>query len=393
MSVLAREPLTEEKNTDLLRRAKNGEPGAKDLFFAHNYRLIVYTARKFEESGVELDELIALAQYGFLKAFNTFDFAKGVKFATYASRCMENEILIHLRKHKRNQSTVSLDAPLNIDADGKELAVADVYAADDGQYEDYAQRDAIRAVMEDFRRRSDPILCKVIELRFLQEEELTQKEISERLGVSQSYVSRLERRAIKELRKFAKRHHLLEGDVNMVAPKVDPGLLVYAFENTALSSSQIGQAFNLSLPTVSKWRERYKAGTLRNVEPNPEAKEILDRYIDTLTEIQKRQLRNKEIRERQKAYETPSEVKTYTIPVEKPEPPQTAEEPEGTVYDEVASALHTELKSSEEHKPRTIQVSMDDADVDNIADFLELVMLQLQRGKTYHFHVSIEEAR
>ena len=392
MSVLAREPLTEEKNTDLLRRAKNGEPGAKDLFFAHNYRLIVYTARKFEESGVELDELIALAQYGFLKAFNTFDFAKGVKFATYASRCMENEILRHLRKHKRNQGTVSLDAPLNIDVDGNELVVADVYAADDGRYEDYAEKDALRAVMEEFKRTASPHDKKIIEWRFMQEEEVTQREVAERLGISQSYISRLEKKALKVLRKIAKRHQLIEGGTAMT-PKVDPGLLVYAFENTALSNSQIGQAFNLSLPTVGKWRERYKAGALRNVEPNPEAKEILDRYIDTLTEIQKRQLRNKEIRERQKAYEAPSEVKTYTIPVEKPEPPQTTEEPEGTTYSEVASALHTEPKPSEEHKPRTIQVSMDDADVDNIADFLELVMLQLRRGKTYHFHISIEEAR
>lgn len=171
------------------------------MLIEHNLRLVVYIARKFENTGVSVEDLISIGTIGLIKAVNTFDPSKNIKLATYASRCIENEILMHLRRSCKLKLEVSLDEPLNIDWDGNELLLSDILGTEGDvigrNIEDEVDRQLLRTAMEKLTPREK----EIIRLRFGigSEEECTQKEVADRLGISQSYISRLEKRIIKRL--------------------------------------------------------------------------------------------------------------------------------------------------------------------------------------------------
>ena len=196
-------PLTPEAERTLVLRNQQGDAAAGKRLVEHNLRLVVYIAKKFDSSGVPMDDLISIGSIGLIKAVKAYKADKNIKLATFASKCIENEILMFLRKIVKCKQEISLDEPLNTDADGNELQLTDVLgAADDDVYETTEQK-----VMSEELHRAIARLKKneqmIIELRFglNNKEEKTQKEVADMLGISQSYISRLEKKIIKKLKK------------------------------------------------------------------------------------------------------------------------------------------------------------------------------------------------
>jgi len=200
-------PLSAEEEKRAVRGFMAGSKKDRDMLIEHNLRLVVYIAKKFESTGVNVEDLISIGTIGLIKAVNTFKVEKNIKLATYASRCIENEILMYLRRSNRCKGEVSLDEPLNVDRDGNELRLSDILGTEnDGVYnriEEEVNRKLLTFAMEKlpFRER------EIVEMRFgLQgRKELTQKEVADRLGISQSYISRLEKKIIGRLRKEIKK--------------------------------------------------------------------------------------------------------------------------------------------------------------------------------------------
>lgn len=178
---------------------------AKSMLIEHNLRLVVYIAKKFDNTGVGVEDLISIGTIGLIKSINTFNPDKNIKLATYASRCIENEILMYLRRNNKTKLEVSIDEPLNVDYDGNELLLSDVLGTD----EDIIYRDIENEVEEQLLREAIKKLSKrertIVELRFglgtKNGEEMTQKEVADLLGISQSYISRLEKKIMKRLKK------------------------------------------------------------------------------------------------------------------------------------------------------------------------------------------------
>lgn len=196
-------PLTSDEEVFLLTKLERGDHGVKTVLIERNLRLVVYIARKFENTGVGIEDLVSIGTIGLIKAVNTFDPGKKIKLATYASRCIENEILMHLRRNNRTRVEVSFDEPLNIDWDGNELLLSDVLGTENDiiykSLEDEVDKKLLQAAM----LKLSPREKRIMELRFgLKDgQEKTQKEVADMLGISQSYISRLEKRIIKRLRK------------------------------------------------------------------------------------------------------------------------------------------------------------------------------------------------
>ncbi len=196
-------PLSREEESACLKALKNGDDSAKTKLIEHNLRLVVYIARKFENTGVNIEDLISIGAIGLIKAVNTFDPDKNIKLATYASRCIENEILMYLRKASRLKAEVSLDEPLNVDWDGNELLLSDILGTDEDlvsrNIEEEIDRQLLRLALERLSAREK----RIVELRFGLggEKEYTQKQVADKLGISQSYISRLEKRIMKQLYK------------------------------------------------------------------------------------------------------------------------------------------------------------------------------------------------
>lgn len=196
-------PLTKEEEEILLKKLPSGDETARSLLIERNLRLVVYIARKFENTGINIEDLISIGTIGLIKAVNTFNPEKKIKLATYASRCIENEILMHLRRNNKNRSEVSFDEPLNIDWDGNELLLSDVLGTDEDiitkDLEATVDRHLLMKALHQLNDREKQIM----ELRFGLDggEEKTQKDVADMLGISQSYISRLEKRIIKRLRK------------------------------------------------------------------------------------------------------------------------------------------------------------------------------------------------
>lgn len=186
-----------------MNKLPKGDQAARSLLIERNLRLVVYIARKFENTGINIEDLISIGTIGLIKAVNTFNPEKKIKLATYASRCIENEILMHLRRNNKNRSEVSFDEPLNIDWDGNELLLSDVLGTDDDiitkDLEATVDRHLLMKALHQLNDREKQIM----ELRFglAGGEEKTQKDVADMLGISQSYISRLEKRIIKRLRK------------------------------------------------------------------------------------------------------------------------------------------------------------------------------------------------
>lgn len=197
-------PLSSEEETLLLTHLDDDVLEARQTLIEHNLRLVVYIAKKFDNTGVGVEDLISIGTIGLIKAINTFKSDKNIKLATYASRCIENEILMHLRRNSRIKTEVSIDEPLNVDWDGNELLLSDIL----GTEEDLAYKDIEDEVDLNLLEQAMDILSDrertIIELRYgigHDDEEMTQKEVADLLGISQSYISRLEKKIIRRLRK------------------------------------------------------------------------------------------------------------------------------------------------------------------------------------------------
>ena len=196
-------PLTPEQEKALLSRMAAGDAAARDDLITHNLRLVVYLAKKYESSGVPAEDMISIGTIGLIKAVNTFTPERSIKLATYASRCIENEILMYLRKNAGQRTEVSFDEPLNTDWDGKELLLSDVLGTEGDVVMRPIEADVDRKLLSDAVARLSPREKDIISLRFGLggRKELTQKEVADRMGISQSYISRLEKRIISRLRR------------------------------------------------------------------------------------------------------------------------------------------------------------------------------------------------
>ncbi|MBM7644274.1 RNA polymerase sporulation-specific sigma factor [Scopulibacillus daqui] len=196
-------PLSKEEEAELLKKLPEGDEEARSTLIERNLRLVVYIARKFENTKINIEDLISIGTIGLIKAVNTFNPEKKIKLATYASRCIENEILMYLRRNNKTKAEVSFDEPLNVDWDGNELLLSDVLGTD----EDIITRDMERKVDRSLLQKAILMLNdrekEIMELRFGLSggKEKTQKDVADQLGISQSYISRLEKRIIKRLQK------------------------------------------------------------------------------------------------------------------------------------------------------------------------------------------------
>lgn len=181
--------------------------GARKKLIVHNLRLVVYIAKKFESSGVGVEDLISIGTIGLIKAVNTFSPERGIKLATYASRCIENEILMYLRKFQNLKNEISIDEPLNIDWDGNELLLSDILGTENDSVNKDIERDAEKSMLLGAVSHLGDREKKIMELRFglTDGTERTQKEVADIIGISQSYISRLEKRIIKRLKKELER--------------------------------------------------------------------------------------------------------------------------------------------------------------------------------------------
>jgi len=196
-------PLTKEEEEVLIHKLPNGDETARTILIERNLRLVVYIARKFENTGINIEDLISIGTIGLIKAVNTFNPEKKIKLATYASRCIENEILMYLRRNNKIRSEVSFDEPLNIDWDGNELLLSDVLGTDEDIITKDLEANIDRKLLSKALYQLSDREKQIMELRFglLGGEEKTQKDVADMLGISQSYISRLEKRIIKRLRK------------------------------------------------------------------------------------------------------------------------------------------------------------------------------------------------
>lgn len=200
-------PLTGQEEQHWFARLEQQDPEAKQVLIVHNLRLVVYIARKFESSGVGVEDLISIGSIGLIKAVNTFCPGRGIKLATYASRCIENEILMYLRKCQNRRGEVSIDEPLNIDWDGNELLLSDILGTDGDMVNNAIEETAERVMLLDAVNRLPGRERTIMRLRFglMGSREHTQKEVADIIGISQSYISRLEKRIIKRLRREMER--------------------------------------------------------------------------------------------------------------------------------------------------------------------------------------------
>ena len=196
-------PLTHEEEQFYLSRYTGEEADIRQVLIEHNLRLVVYIARKFENTGIGIEDLISIGTIGLIKSVNTYRVDKNTKLATYASRCIENEILMYLRKNSGQRTEISIDEPLNTDWDGNELLLSDVLGTEPDCVLRPIEDDVDREVLARCLQKLSPRERTIITLRFglCGGDELTQKEVADRLGISQSYISRLEKRIILRLKK------------------------------------------------------------------------------------------------------------------------------------------------------------------------------------------------
>ena len=196
-------PLSPDEERRVFAELAAGHSSARDILITHNLRLVVYIAKKFESASAGVEDMISIGTIGLIKAVNTFEPEKNIKLATYASRCIENEILMYLRKGSNRRQDASIDEPLNTDSDGNELLLVDVLVSEDAQVGEALERNAERVALRRAVEQLAPRERQIMELRFGLNggTEHTQKEVADMIGISQSYISRLEKRIIKRLRR------------------------------------------------------------------------------------------------------------------------------------------------------------------------------------------------
>ena len=196
-------PLTPEEEQQTVRNFLDGDEDARLKLIEHNLRLVVYIAKKFDNTGVDMDDLVSIGTIGLIKAVGSYNPDKNIKLATFASRCIENEILMHLRKTSKTRSEISLDEPLNVDWEGNTLLLSDILGTDaDCVYNDVESSDECRILRNTFEK-LPPRERQILSLRFglYGKNEMTQKEIADMMGISQSYISRLEKKIVENLKK------------------------------------------------------------------------------------------------------------------------------------------------------------------------------------------------
>ncbi|MFR0910570.1 RNA polymerase sporulation sigma factor SigE [uncultured Eubacterium sp.] len=199
-------PLDSDSEAEHIRKLiEEKDNDSRSKLIEHNLRLVVYIAKKFDNTGVGVEDLISIGTIGLIKGINTFNPTKNIKLATYASRCIENEILMYLRKNSKTKMEVSIDEPLNVDWDGNELLLSDILGTDEDiiskDIENEVERKLLYKAIEKLNNREKIIVQMRYGLNNINEEEMTQKEVADSLGISQSYISRLEKKIIKRLKK------------------------------------------------------------------------------------------------------------------------------------------------------------------------------------------------
>lgn len=195
-------PLSKQEEAEVFAGLIKNDQQARDKLIVHNLRLVVYIAKKFESTGIGIEDLVSIGTIGLIKAVKTFCPTKNIKFATYASRCIENEILMFLRKSSQYRNDLSIDEPLNIDYDGNELLLSDILGTEDDIVNKGIENEAEREILRDAVSELCDREREIMEMRFglIDGKEKTQKEVAELIGISQSYISRLEKKIIKKLR-------------------------------------------------------------------------------------------------------------------------------------------------------------------------------------------------
>ena len=195
-------PLSRVEEAEVMRRISEGQNGAREPLIVHNLRLVVYIAKKFESPGASTEDLISIGTIGLIKAVNTFSPEKNIRLATYASRFIENEILMFLRKSSQFKNEVSIDEPLNTDYDGNELLLCDILGSDPDEVNQHMEDELERRQVLGAVAKLNPRECQIMELRFglNGNREHTQKQVADKLGISQSYISRLEKKIIRRLK-------------------------------------------------------------------------------------------------------------------------------------------------------------------------------------------------
>ena len=200
-------PYTPDEEQQLISQLTDGEEDVRKGLIEHNLRLVVYIAKKFDNTGVELEDLISVGTIGLIKAVNTFNAEKNIKLATYASRCIENEILMYLRRIVKLKGEISLDEPLNVDWDGNELLLSDILGTDTDVVYKGMESDAEKEMLQIAISKLSQREREIMNMRFGLDggEEMTQKEVADKLGISQSYISRLEKKIVLRLKKEFKK--------------------------------------------------------------------------------------------------------------------------------------------------------------------------------------------
>lgn len=201
-------PLSAEEESEMITLNENGDINARNTLIEHNLRLVVYIAKRFDNTGMDIEELISVGTLGLIKAVKSYNSEKKIKLATYASRCIENEILMYLRKMVKTRAEISFDEPLNVDWEGNKLLLSDILGTDGEQvykeFENKAEKSILRDLFAGLEKRDRMIICMRYGLYGI--EEKTQKEIADMLNISQSYISRLEKKIIEKLKQdFAKK--------------------------------------------------------------------------------------------------------------------------------------------------------------------------------------------
>ncbi|MBR2029379.1 MAG: RNA polymerase sporulation sigma factor SigE [Clostridia bacterium] len=197
------QPLSPQEEQEILLLHKQGDINAKNTLIERNLRLVVYISKKFDNTGIDVEDLISIGTIGLIKAVNSFDVDKKIKLATYASRCIENEILMHLRKVVRRKNEVSLDEPLNVDSDGNELLLSDVLGTETDMVYNDVEENVEKELLKNAIKKLSAREQQIVSLRFglNGHDEVTQKEVADLLGISQSYISRLEKKIVNRLKK------------------------------------------------------------------------------------------------------------------------------------------------------------------------------------------------
>lgn len=200
------EPLTKEEEIKYVEMSMNNDEFARNKLIEHNLRLVVFLAKKYDNTGTDLEDLVSIGTIGLIKAVNTYRLDKNIKLATYASRCIDNEILMHLRKIKRKKTEVSFEDSLSYDSDGNELHLEDVLGTDKDIVTKGLDEELDKTIMLEEIEKLSPRDKEIIELRYglNQKKEMTQKDVANLLGISQSYISRIEKKVIKKLKSIIK---------------------------------------------------------------------------------------------------------------------------------------------------------------------------------------------